>query len=65
MKTPIKAGDKIAIKPECMDEGDENYTFFSIDDQVEGMNEIRMMAIRNIHGKRAVGVQSIRLEMIS
>lgn len=63
MKT-IKKGDKLSIKPEWMDAGDENYTFYSIDDQLDGMKEIRMRAIRNVDGEPAIGIQSIRIDMI-
>lgn len=61
---PIKVGDKLTIKPEFMDPGDENYTFYSIEDQLEGMDEIRMRAIRNADGERSIGIQSIRFEML-
>lgn len=61
---PIKKGDKVTIKPEFMDPGDENYTRYAFEDQLEGMNDIKIYATRNSDGLRAPGIQSIRFEML-
>ena len=60
----IPRGAAIRIKPEWMDPGDENFTFFAIETQLEGMNEIRVRAIHKTTGQPGIGIQSIHIDHI-
>jgi hypothetical protein len=58
----IKAGDRIEIKPEWQDKGDDLFDFFAIEDQLDGMDCVKARAFYKSTGEKCIGIQSIRLE---
>lgn len=60
----IAKGDTVKIKPEWQDKGDENYAFFAVETQLEGMNDIRVRAVNNATGQPSIGIQSVQIRMI-
>lgn len=60
----IAKGDLIKIKPEWMDEGDDQFNFFAVETQLEGMDSVRVRAIHKESGEPGIGVQSIHVDHI-
>ena len=56
----IHKGDKVRIKPEWQDAGDEDFTFVAVDDEDKG----RVTIEPQIPGLKIKPTQVVRLDMI-
>lgn len=61
----IVKGDKLDIKPEWQDPGDEDYDFYAIETQLGENHEIRMRAIDKLRIYPSIGAQSIKPAMLA
>ena len=61
----VVRGDKLEIKPEWQDPGDEKYDFFATETQLKGQRFIKMRAYGKATGNLTVGIQEIMIDHIA
>lgn len=61
----VVKGDKLEIKPEWQDPGDQDFQFYATETQLKGMREIHMRAVHKITGEPGIGTQAIQCDMLA